>query len=76
MGIRYVCKKCGRQFKSPYYLAVHKKCSTNSNTGSDSVDNRSADSAINIVTTPAMIGLGSTDVGELMANSVEADQDQ
>ena len=26
MGIRYVCQKCGRQFKSPYYLAVHKKC--------------------------------------------------
>ena len=70
MGIRYVCKKCGRQFKSPYYLAVHKKCSPNS------VDDSSAVSAINIVTTPAMSGLGSTDVGVLMANSVETDQDQ
>ena len=26
MGIRYACEKCGRKFKSQYYLATHRRC--------------------------------------------------
>ena len=56
-------------------MAVHKKCSPNSNTSSDLVDDSSAVSPMNMGTIPAISVFGSTDAVE-MVNSIEADQNQ
>ena len=60
MGIRYVCQKCNRQFKSPYYLAVHKKCTPNSQSNESSTDLfEDSSSTVHMESSPVISGIDS-----------------